>query len=232
MANPIMSPSRRTVLLGAGAALAAPSIVRAQARTLAVSDPGGVYTTAYTEAYYKPFTQETGIAITPVVRRSNPAAEFKAQVDTRNFNWDISGGITSDVADLLAEQKLLEPVDLSGEASSAIPAEMKNGFYMADSVVTFVLAYRRDKFAGGPGSFADIWDVSKFPGRRAMRKLARDMIEIALRADGVPGGPDVYKVLAAPGGWDRAFRKLDAIRPSVQVWWDSSPQSTQLLQSG
>jgi putative spermidine/putrescine transport system substrate-binding protein len=115
---------------------------------------------------------------------------------------------------------------------AAIPAEMKSEFYMADNVVTFVLAYRRDTFPKGLSSFADIWDLQRFPGRRALRKLARDMVEVALRADGVPGGPEIYKVLNAPGGWDRAFRKLDEVKPHVQVWWDSSPQSAQLLQSG
>jgi putative spermidine/putrescine transport system substrate-binding protein len=228
----LIRPSRRSLLVGSAALLAAPSIARAQSRTLLVSDPGGVYSTAFAEAYYRPFTQETGIGVTGVVRRSNPAAEFKAQVDTKNYAWDISGGITSDVADLLEKQNLLEPIDLSGDAMAAIPADMKNKFYMADNVVTFVLAYRTDKYPKGVGSFSDIWDTANFPGRRGMRKLARDMIEIAMRATGVPGGPEIYRALEAPGGWERAFAKLDEVKKHVQVWWDSSPQSTQLLQSG
>lgn len=232
-----LSLSRRSAvktLAAATAALAMPAVWTRglAAETLVVSDPGGVYTTAWTEAYYQPFTKETGVAIVPVVRRSNPAAEFKAQVETRNYNWDISGGVNSDVAELLAAQGLLEKIDTSGDDMAAIPAEWKNDHYLADSAVTFLLAYRTDKFKNGLTSFADIWDVEKHPGRRAMRKLARDMIEIALRADGVPGGPDIYQVLSTPAGWDRAFAKLDQIRPHVQVWWDSSPQSTQLLQNG
>ncbi|EIM26401.1 ABC transporter substrate-binding protein [Microvirga lotononidis] len=202
------------------------------AQTLTVSDPGGVYTTAWTEAYYEPFKKETGITIIPVVRRSNPSAEFKAQVETNNYNWDVSGGINSDVADLLVASKLVDPLDLTGPDMTAIPADMKNEFYFADSVVTFVLAYRTDRFKESLTSFADLWDVNKFAGRRAMRKLARDMIEIALRADGVPGGAEIYKVLEAPGGWDRAFKKLDEIKPQVKVWWDSAAQSAQLLQNG
>jgi putative spermidine/putrescine transport system substrate-binding protein len=215
-------------------ALAAPMVWAPgrAAETLVVSDPGGVYTTAWTEAYYQPFTKETGIRVVPVVRRSNPAAEFKVQVEARNYNWDLSGGINSDVADLLEAQKLLDPIDTSGADMSAVPTEWKSPTYFADSAVTFLLAYRRDRFKTAPSTFADIWDVQRFPGRRAMRKLARDMIEIALRADGVKGGPDVYKVLSTPAGWDRAFAKLDQIRKSVQVWWDSSPQSAQLLQNG
>lgn len=231
------SPSRRAALrtIAAGAvAIAAPAVWTrgVAAQTLVVSDPGGIYTAAYTEAYYQPFTKETGIQIIPVVRRSNPAAEFKAQVANRNFNWDVSGGVTSDVADLLVAQNLVDKIDLSGDAMAAIPADCKNEYYLADSGVTFLLAYRGDRYKNAPGSFADMWDIEKFPGRRALRKLARDMIEIALRADGVRGGPDIYQVLSTPAGWDRAFAKLGQIRPHVKVWWDSSPQSTQLLQSG
>ncbi|WP_420962396.1 ABC transporter substrate-binding protein [Brucella sp. IR073] len=202
------------------------------AETLTVSDPGGVYTTAWKEAYYTPFTEETGISIIPVVRRSNPSAEFKAQVETQNYNWDVSGGINSDVADLLVEAELVEPLDLSGPDMAAIPADMKNEFYFADSLVTFLLAYRTDKYQTPLTSFSDIWNLEKVPGRRALRRLGRDMIEIALRADGVPGGPEIYKVLESDGGWDRAFKKLDEIKQHVNVWWDSAAQSAQLLQNG
>lgn len=229
--------SRRNVLKAASVAAAGlmmPAIWQRSvaAETLTVSDPGGVYTTAWKEAYYDPFTEETGITIIPVVRRSNPSAEFKAQVETQNYNWDVSGGINSDVADLLVEAQLVEPLDLTGPDMSAIPADMKNEFYFADSVVTFLLAYRADKFQTPLTSFADLWDLEKFPGRRGLRRLGRDMIEIALRADGVQGGPEIYKVLESPEGWDRAFKKLDEIKPQINVWWDSAAQSAQLLQNG
>lgn len=237
MIKNLHQPSRRTAiktLVTGTAALALPAVWTRSfaAESLTISDPGGVYTTAWLESYYKPFTKETGIQIVPVVRRSNPAAEFKAQVETRNYNWDLSGGVNSDVADLLASQNLLEKIDTTGDDMSAIPAEWKNDFYLSDSSVAFVLAYRSDHFKSGLNSFADIWDVQKYPGRRAMRKLGRDMIEIALRADGVPGGPEIYQVLSTPAGWDRAFKKLDQLRKHVNVWWDSAAQSTQLLQNG
>lgn len=213
---------------------AMPAIVRqAQAaERLIVSDPGGVYTTAWSQSYYKPFTEETGVEVVPVARRANPAAEFKAQVETRNYNWDVSGGVNSDVAQLVASQNLTEPLDLSGEAMQQIPDSMKTQSYLADSIVTFLLAYRKDTYPNGLNSFADIWDLKQYPGRRSLRRLARESIEIALRADGVRGGDEIYKVLSNEEGWKRAFAKLDEIKPHIQVWWDSSPQSAQLLQNG
>ncbi len=49
-------------------------------------------------------------------------------------------------------------------------------------------------------------------------------------ADGVPPG-EVYKVLRTPEGIDRAFTKLDTIKPDI-VWWEAGAQPPQLLASG
>jgi putative spermidine/putrescine transport system substrate-binding protein len=58
----------------------------------------------------------------------------------------------------------------------------------------------------------------------------RGNLEIALMADGVAPG-DVYKVLGTSEGVDRAFRKLDQLRPYV-VWWDTPEDASRILASG
>jgi putative spermidine/putrescine transport system substrate-binding protein len=95
-----------------------------------------------------------------------------------------------------------------------------------------IYAYNADKFpSGGPQTVADFWDVKKFPGARALRKSPKTTLEFALIADGVPP-KDVYKVLATKEGVDRAFKKLDAIKPNVKVWWTAGAQPPQLLADG
>jgi putative spermidine/putrescine transport system substrate-binding protein len=90
-----------------------------------------------------------------------------------------------------------------------------------------VFAYRTDHFTTStPQNWADFWDVKKFPGRRALYKSPAVNLEVALMADGVPWDK-VY-----PMDIDRAFKSLDRIKPSINVWWTSGAQSTQLLQSG
>jgi putative spermidine/putrescine transport system substrate-binding protein len=42
---------------------------------------------------------------------------------------------------------------------------------------------------------------------------------------------DVYKVLGTPAGVDRAFKKLDELKPNL-VWWEKGSQPPQLLASG
>ena len=55
-------------------------------------------------------------------------------------------------------------------------------------------------------------------------------LEIALLADGVAPA-EVYKLLATQAGQDRAFAKLDAIKPDL-MWWKSGAQPLQLVGSG
>jgi putative spermidine/putrescine transport system substrate-binding protein len=55
-------------------------------------------------------------------------------------------------------------------------------------------------------------------------------LESALLADGVKV-EDVYKVLATPEGVDRAFAKLDQIKPQI-IWWSSGAESIERLVAG
>ena len=92
-----------------------------------------------------------------------------------------------------------------------------------------VLAWDSQKLQSAP-SWADFWDVAKHPGRRGLQKAARKNLEIALMADGVSPG-DVYRTLRSAGGVDRAFRKLDQLKPYIE-WWDQPGQPAQFLASG
>ncbi len=58
----------------------------------------------------------------------------------------------------------------------------------------------------------------------------RGALEFALLADGVATG-DVYKTLASSDGVDRAFHKLDQLKPYI-VWWQTSAEAARILGSG
>ena len=96
---------------------------------------------------------------------------------------------------------------------------------MPKGVYTTVLGYRKDAFPGGKGpqNWVDFWDAKKFPGPRTLRDSPVDNLEFALMADGV--APDKLYPLDI----DRAFKKLDAIKPHISVWWKTGAQSAQLL---
>ena len=72
--------------------------------------------------------------------------------------------------------------------------------------------------------------MTKFPGKRGLRKTPKGALEWALMADGVPPG-EVYKTLGTPEGLDRAFKKLSTIKSQI-VWWEAGSQPPQLLADG
>jgi putative spermidine/putrescine transport system substrate-binding protein len=92
-----------------------------------------------------------------------------------------------------------------------------------------ILAWDSQKLQTPP-SWGDFWDVAKHPGRRGLQKTARGTLEIALMADGVSPG-DIYRTLRSADGVDRAFRKLDQLKPYIE-WWDQPSQAAQFLASG
>ena len=99
---------------------------------------------------------------------------------------------------------------------------------IAQNILGTALCYRSDKFPNGaPKSWADFWDVKKFPGNRSLclSDSPRNLI-YALIADGVP----IDKLY--PLDMDRAFKKLDQIKPHIKVWWREGNQSQQLLRDG
>ena len=219
---------RRAFLKGAALATVGPLIVTdrtiAQTRTIYVNTWGGSWTAAEEAAFFKPFTDQTGIRVKTVAPVSY--AKLKAQVQSGSYEWDITA-ITQ--ADLLRADRegLLEPIDWSVVKKDRLfpNAVYANG--LAYCALGTNLAYRRDKFPqGGPKTWADFWDAKKFPGNRSMLNNAVRTAQFALVADGVP--PD--KVF--PMDVDRAFRKLDQIKPHVKVWWTQGNQSQQLMRDG
>src|SRR3546814_12597665 len=80
---------------------------------------------------------------------------------------------------------------------------------------SYVIGYDGDRIKGpGPQSWADFWDMKRFPGKRGMRRTPKYSLEFALMADGVPADR-VYPMLRTPAGVHRAFRKPDGIKPQV-----------------
>ncbi len=115
---------------------------------------------------------------------------------------------------------LIDPGSSSSGSSSCV---------LAVATRSTVLAWDHDRLPSTP-SWGDFWDVARHPGRRGLRRGSRGTLEIALLADGVAAG-DVYRALATPAGLDRAFRKLDQLRPYI-VWWRRDDEPARLLASG
>jgi putative spermidine/putrescine transport system substrate-binding protein len=213
--------------MGCGiAGVAAPAVwcARAESPTLYVNTWGGSWTAAEDAAFYKPFTEATSIRIRTVAPVSY--AKLKAQVQSGSYEWDVTAIERGDM--LRAEREgLLEPINWSiVNKDKLFPnAVYANG--IGACALTTNLVYRADKFPqGGPKSWADFWNIKDFPAPRAMISNPVRAMVFALVADGVP----IDKVY--PIDVDRAFHKLDQIKPHIKVWWAQNAQSQELLRDG
>ncbi|SAK59246.1 extracellular solute-binding protein [Caballeronia calidae] len=213
----------------AAALLFASAAHLANAAEITVVNFGGANGDAQKVAFNQPFEQSTKNKVT-AVEYNGEQAKVKAMVEAKHVNWDVveveSGdlgrGCDEGLYEKLDWSKIAKKSDLVPES----PATCGVGFF----VWSTALAYNADKLKTGPASWADFWDTKKFPGKRGMRKGARYNLEFALMADGV-APKDVYKVLGTKAGADRAFKKLDELKPNIQ-WWEAGAQPPQFLVAG
>ncbi len=217
--------NKSLALAAIAAALALPALAQQQ---ITVVNFGGANGNAQKKAFYEPI-EKIGIKVVPV-EYNGEQAKIKAMVETKKVTWDIVEVESPDVA-RGCDEGLFEKLDYGkiGNKADFVPAAVTEcglGIF----VWSTVMAYDGDKLKTAPTTWADFWDVKKFPGKRAMRKGARYNLEFALMADGVKPA-DVYKVLATKEGAERAFKKLTELKPNIQ-WWEAGAQPPQFLVAG
>ncbi|WP_397449356.1 ABC transporter substrate-binding protein [Pseudomonas sp. NA-150] len=190
---------------------------------------GGVSKDVQTEAFYKPFEKATGNTVM-AGEYNGEMGRIKVMVDTKSVNWDV---VQVEGPELIrgCDEGLfehLDPTHLGKPADSVAGTYSECGAGLL--VWSMAVAYNADKLKVAPTGWADFWDLQKFPGKRSLRKGAKYTLEAALMADGVAYA-DIYTLLSTKEGVDRAFRKLDRIKPEIQ-WWEAGAQPMQFLASG
>jgi putative spermidine/putrescine transport system substrate-binding protein len=158
-------------------------------------------------------------------------AGVKANLLAKAPGWDVTE-IGFARCEQAAQANLIQDIDYAVVDKSKVPANLAQPKYIGVYTFSYGLTYQTKKYgANGPKSWADFFDVQKFPGRRTMIGDGLYALEIALIADGV-AAKDVYQTLRTPAGVDRAFAKLEKIKPHIAVWYKSSGQATQLMRDG
>ncbi|MDR3435776.1 MAG: ABC transporter substrate-binding protein [Telmatospirillum sp.] len=221
---------RHCYLSAAAMALAAAcSSLPAQARDLTVVSLGGSLQDAEREVYFKPFSQQSGIKTTDDIWDGGVGV-LRAKIKGGKSTWDVVEMDSSELA-VGCEEGLYEKLDWSkiGGKDAYIPSAVSE-CGVGVIVYDYVLAYDGDKLKDGPKSWADFFDLKKFPGKRALRQGPQTNLEIALMADGVKPA-DIYKELASESGVQRALKKLDTIKSEL-IFWKTGAQPPQLLASG
>lgn len=193
--------------------------------TITISTWGGRYTRSLRESFLDAFTKETGIEVQTVDAPGGFVPMLQAQAQAGNVSWDIVDVGESDSLYLL-DNGLVQPLpadvkaDLLGSAGEAHVVDQGISF----AAFGWVIATNKKAAKQIPMTPANFFDIENFPGRRTMYgdDQATGVI-YALQADGVP------KDQLYPPDLDRAYRKLDTVKPAVAVWWRTGDQSQQIF---
>ncbi|MEQ7917597.1 ABC transporter substrate-binding protein [Xanthomonas sp. WHRI 1810A] len=186
---------------------------------------GGVYQEAQTKAILDPAAKRLNITIR---QDSVPDAlpMVKAQGAAGKPVWDV---IDTPPSNCIrgGNEGLIEKLDLSKMPNvQAMPEAYRTPYSVAYEFYSSVLAYNKKSLKKVPQSWAEFWDVKNFPGTRSLRNDPMGTLEAALLSDGVPRDK-LY-----PLDVDRAYKRLQQIKPDIAVWWSSGGQSAQLLNDG
>lgn len=192
---------------------------------------GGSYGAAQDAALFEDASKNSGIEIL----RESGASMSKTclQVQSGAVTWDLvvtgSGGGASAAADGCLEKIDYDVVDVSDFYPNTY-----TDYCVGSDIFATVMAWNTDKYGepgseGAPKTWADFWDVEKFPGTRAYRANNVDgALEPALMADGVPP-EEVYEVLSTTEGMERAINKIRELKPHIAVFWESGAMQAQLM---
>ena len=211
--------------------------VAAGPESITVVSWGGAYTKSQVEAYHKPFTAETDIAVNSVNYKGG-LDELRAQVAAGEIAWDVIDLVPADAA-LACQEGLIAKLDPAALPAAVDGTPASEDFVpgtlhdcgVGGNVWSMVYAYSEARLNGSaPRKIGDLFDLESFPGKRGLRKSPRANLEWALMADGVPSD-QIYETLRGEEGVDRAFSVLERIKEEI-VWWEAGAQPPQLLADG
>jgi len=205
------------------------SSAMAAAESVTIASWGGSYQDAQSKALFEPASAATGIEVKE--ETYGGMSDVRLQVNTGAVTLDIVASGSGSAA-RAGEEGLLEELDYNVIDVSNFYPTLYSKYCVGGDVFSTVYAWNTKTYGeNGPQSWADFWDVKKFPGSRAYRGKVAGALEPALMADGV-APEDVYKVLSSEEGIDRAINKIRELKPHIAVFWSSGAQHAQLMKDG
>ncbi|MDG4880606.1 ABC transporter substrate-binding protein [Mesorhizobium sp. WSM4884] len=205
--------------------LASVAVPASAADTITVASWGGTYQEAQTKAFFDPTAKELGITIKQDT--TNGLDDVRLQVTGNAVKWDVTE-LGADECARGSKEGLFEKLDYSLIDKSGINPKLVHDDWVGVSYTSVVLIYRTDVFGDkGPKTWADFWDVEKFPGRRALSgSQATETLSVAALAKGTP----IDKVY--PVDIDGALQSVDKVKGHIDAWWTSGAQAMQLVKDG
>lgn len=207
--------------LGLGTARAATDL---KGKTVVFASWGGAYQDAEKQCYCEPFAAATGASV--VQDGPMNAAKFRAMIGSGAPDWDVAD-VTIDFLYAGIGDKLFEKIDTGLVHTDRVSPQFVNDYGIGCIVWSYNLGYSTKVYAEGsqPRTWADLFDLKRYPGKRGLGDNVVATLEVALLADGV--SPDALYPLDV----ERALKKLDTIK-SETIFWSTNSQSQQLFVDG
>ncbi|BAC48812.1 ABC transporter substrate-binding protein [Bradyrhizobium diazoefficiens USDA 110] len=222
---------RTSALLALASALSVtlPAAAQKLEDQLVIATTGGLMGNTLAKYFYEPFNKARNVEVVPVaVEVPDQWARAKAMQRTGKMEFDI---VTATGPDLVGRTDMLEKIDCA-----KLPSVQKFGvsdacqpYGVARTTGGMLITYNTEAFKEkAPKTWADFWDVKQFPGPRGLPDTGDSdwwVPVAALLADGVKADQ------LFPLDLNRAYKKLDEIRPNVSVWWKTGDQVQQIMRS-
>ncbi len=213
-------------------------------KVLRIGTWGGAYEVAQQAALFKPFEQVSDIRI--------QTTEYTGglEVFTENSPPDILD-MLEDEAEAACQAGLLKPISHASLVAVSIDEKLQHqalgetddfsieDFYpgvfgrcsVAHLTYSTLIAYDEKAFTGEkPVRIGDLFDLERFPGKRALQRSPAALFEWAMMAEGVPLG-QIYDLLSTERGLRLVTRRLEVLRDQV-IWWDDPAEAVALLKQG
>jgi len=241
MTNLMKSGVSRRAVLGYGAAgavaLATPSIVRAQDKSLKVGAYGGYFKDSFDKHVFPLFTQKTGIAVESVAEPTGEAWLVQLQQAAQANVAPADVSMMSQVATLKGiAVDLWAPLDPSKTPNTAnVKPEFVNkyldGRICGIGAVTWyiTLVSNTKVYPTAPDSWAFLWDPSN-ADKLGLLALVSNSFLMEITSKTFFGGDT--KKLDTDDGILAVLNKIAELKPNVKLWYRDEAQFEQSLKSG
>lgn len=233
------SVSRRGVLAGSAAvagALAMPSILRAQDKSIKIGVYGGYFKDSFDKNIFPEFTKATGIAVESIAEPTGEAWLVQLEQAAKAGQAPADLSMMSQVAMLKGQAtELWTPIDM---------AKIKNASGLIDRFVNkypdgrvagvgavawyITLVTNTDVFKEAPTSWNALWDPAN-ADKLGLLALVSNSFLLEVTAKTHFGGTNA---LDTEEGILKAFEKLAEVKPNVRLWYRDEAQFEQALKSG
>lgn len=233
------SVSRRGVLAGSAAiagALAMPSILRAQDKSIKIGVYGGYFKDSFDKNIFPEFTKATGIAVESIAEPTGEAWLVQLEQAAKAGQAPADLSMMSQVAMLKGQAtELWAPIDMAkiSNASGLIDRfvnKYPDGRVAGVGAVAWyiTLVTNTDVYKDAPTSWNALWDPAN-ADKLGLLALVSNSFLLEVTAKTHLGGTNA---LDTEEGILKAFEKLAEVKPNVRLWYRDEAQFEQSLKSG